>query len=463
MPSSGLSLPGTDFASPEALRLAVHKGCLEKGYELAVLHGGGVCGELRCRVAAKGGGACAFRLLYSGNGTQVHVTQIHEEHTCSSEAGKRRRPAAQAWARSKIVQLEATLKQPASSQAARSSKRPQTPDDDITDSSSGSEAEGHAQAPRRSLRSRVQVDYYKPNRSRDSRSDEDGDEDEQSSEDEAEQSREVPAASIAAKRPTFAWSPISEVREEARRVAKTARLGAPTVGASPPRATCSYNFMLSQLRRASPCIVVTLKKMARQSPSVAVRVAVRASTRLVPGAPASEAHGSYRLSKVVLGHSHDLAPPNDIDEREPEATPNVASTSASTPLAGPSNSQAANSFFSPLPRPPPQHSRFHFYTAQPQIQPAPARLPALAFLADLKALISLLIPDFPPASTSRLASKLVGAGSRSVSDLSAFLFFEGDSVLPDFLEDLAHREGDEVADDAFLFLQLMRAYSLDDA
>ncbi|KAL7338565.1 hypothetical protein BJY59DRAFT_369174 [Rhodotorula toruloides] len=434
MSSSCLPLPGTEFASPEALRLAVHKGCLAKGYELAVRHGGGFCGELGCRVAAKGGGACAFRLLYSGSGTQVHVTQIHEEHTCSQEVRMLRRLAARA-------------------------------------DESEAEADEQQRSPHRSLRSRAAVDYHEPGLSLLSscfNSDDEGAM-EQSNEDNADQSGEGSVSTSAAKRQTFEWPQISEVREDASRVAETTCLAAPAVGDTFTSArdlpvqlhafAAQMGFTMHRRRCSKDGSWVAIgcsrgrnrSKLSRQGKCACVVEADR------------DAHGSYRLSKVVLRHNHDLAPPNDVDEPEPEATPSAASTSASAPLAGPSNSHATTSFFSPPPLPSPQHPRFHFDTRQPQSQPAPARLPALAFVADLKALISLLIPDFSPASTSRLASQLVGAGVRSVSELTDFLLFEGDSVLPGFLEGLAYREGDEIAEDAFLFFQLLRAYSMDNA
>ncbi|BGO89839.1 hypothetical protein NBRC10512_005608 [Rhodotorula toruloides] len=470
MSSSCLPLPGTEFASPEALRLAVHKGCLAKGYELAVRHGGGFCGELGCRVAAKGGGACAFRLLYSGSGTQVHVTQIHEEHTCSQEVRMLRRLAARAWVRSKIVQLEAKLKQPGSTRPVQSSERTDTYNKDASDESEA-EADEQQRSPHRSLRSRAAVDYHEPGLSLLSscfNSDDEGAM-EQSNEDNADQSGEGSVSTSAAKRQTFEWPQISEVREDASRVAETTCLAAPAVGDTFTSArdlpvqlhafAAQMGFTMHRRRCSKDGSWVAIgcsrgrnrSKLSRQGKCACVVEADR------------DAHGSYRLSKVVLRHNHDLAPPNDVDEPEPEATPSAASTSASAPLAGPSNSHATTSFFSPPPLPSPQHPRFHFDTRQPQSQPAPARLPALAFVADLKALISLLIPDFSPASTSRLASQLVGAGVRSVSELTDFLLFEGDSVLPGFLEGLAYREGDEIAEDAFLFFQLLRAYSMDNA
>ncbi|BGP06305.1 hypothetical protein JCM10049v2_002126 [Rhodotorula toruloides] len=87
--------------------------------------------------------------------------------------------------------------------------------------------------------------------------------------------------------------------------------------------------------------------------------------------------------------------------------------------------------------------------------------PAPDFLADLEALISLLMPDLPPTLTSRLASSLNATGIRSISDLSDALLFETDRVLPKFLEGLAYREGADIAQDALLFLQLLRVYSMD--
>ncbi|BGP68628.1 hypothetical protein NBRC10513v2_001963 [Rhodotorula toruloides] len=101
-------------------------------------------------------------------------------------------------------------------------------------------------------------------------------------------------------------------------------------------------------------------------------------------------------------------------------------------------------------------------TTQSHRATSPPR-PDLNFLADLEALITLLMPDLTPTSTSRLASQLVATGIRSTSDLADVLLFETDRVLPKFLEGLVYREGADIAQDALLFLQLMRMYGMDSA
>ncbi|BGP23040.1 transcription factor, FAR1-related domain-containing protein [Rhodotorula toruloides] len=175
------------------------------------------------------------------------------------------------------------------------------------------------------------------------------------------------------------------------------------------------------------------------------------------------AYGTYRLTRIVLRHDHTLDSPDDDAEPEHEETPNIASTSSFTPLAGTSYSCTAPSIFTTGRQPSPRFPRLQFDTAQ-ELQPAsPARPPPLAFFDDLKALISFLMPNLAPVSASRLASQLIGTGIRSISDLTNFLLFETDTTLPCFLRGLARREGDDVAEDAFSLFQLMRMYSMDSA
>ncbi|BGP68603.1 hypothetical protein NBRC10513v2_001938 [Rhodotorula toruloides] len=460
-----LPAPGTKFASATHLRLAVHEACLERGYEMRVNRGGITRGELRGRLASQAarsqpnaGNPCSFRVLWISDPEGVNVTQSNERHSCRAALRKQREAIAREWSRTKIDELRSKLPQ----NALRPTNGPSDAAIDSEEATDSDEDEEDESSRRRSSRLRTQGKRYKPGQSLVDSLDSHENNSDQAYSDGEEYEAEQSADASGTREKAFEWPHVSEVREEAVRMAQAARIPTPNVGDTfdTPRDLLVHIHAFAQQsgfamhrRRGDEngsWVVIGCSKgnnRGKRSPEGGCPCLV-------------EAHrsddGSYTLSKVVLPHNHAVS-------LRDNATPDVASTSASTPIAGPSNSQATTSFFSPPPRPSPQRFRFHFGTAQPQLQPASGFPAALTFVGDLKALISLLIPDLSPASTSRLATTLIGTGVNSISDLANFLIFEIDTTLPKFLEGLAYREGDDVAEDAFLFFQLMRMYSMDNA
>lgn len=370
-------------------------------------------------------------------------------------------------------------------QASRRARRSDNKSDqqkNVTDDSAEEEDDDkQQQTPRRSLRSSPPINYDKPapSSSFSGHISDEEDDFEHSSEDDAEQSGKTPVK-------TFEWPQISEVREEARRLAQvrklvftstikltllrpqTTRLSAPDVSDT----FSSARDLLVQMHAFAAQTGFTMhrRKGSEDGSWVAIACSKGRSSRKHPKQgkcpcvveAKRNAYGTYRVTKVVLRHNQTLDSPDNAPKPQSEPTPNFASISFFTPPAGPSSSQTT-SLFGNLPLSLPQLGRFQFSTG-PQLQPAyPSPLLVPAFLDDLKALISLLMPVLSPSSTSRLATTLIGTGVNSISDLANFLLFETDTTLPRFLKGLAHREGDDVAEDAFLFFQLMRRYSMDNA